>query len=323
MAKRLEATTADARQCVGTEDCSRDKRLGAARTFFGGGIVNCNFSHDRCAAKRNRNRWHLPSALLAMASACCLVPFSVGCRVGCQEQVMAHHPAYEQLEQGCFGYEPTVWRSMPGDCQQAVRMIPNEVVVVPEKKVEEEPADAESSTPPMEGEEGRSPEESSPEESLLQQVPESSPLDLPGIVQPRMFSEPPAAPESPVVPLTEPPAAVPPAAVPPAAVPPAAVPPAAVPPAAEPPTAGPPPAEVPLPVSEESEQEASPVADPPVSRAMTLPVITGPVQEPASVSARELFRTIDEALNETARPKLAARAAKKPVEGSLSRFISY
>ncbi len=38
---------------------------------------------------------------------------------------------YGRLEQACFGYEPTVWRALPGDCEQAVRMIPDAAVRAP------------------------------------------------------------------------------------------------------------------------------------------------------------------------------------------------
>lgn len=67
--------------------------------------------------------------LVACAGAGLLLALATGCHF-----LSPHHgaePHYGRLEQGCFGYEPTVWRALPGDCQQAVRMIPDPVVQVP------------------------------------------------------------------------------------------------------------------------------------------------------------------------------------------------
>ena len=246
-----------------------------------------------------------PSALLGLAAVCLLVPLSVGCQVGCQEQAIVHHPAYEQLEQGCFGYEPTVWRTMGGDCQQTLRMIPNEVVHVP-SAAPSVVAPAEPAAPPIDE------AATAPEQPTLESVPDPNPLnDIPRIVQPDALPDTPATPETEETPESDQPLETPaePAAKQPAAVPGVVVPNPASVPAAEP--------ELP---------KSPPSADPPMSRAQSIsrPVIMGPAIEPASAAANELFRTVSEALDETSpSTRMAAQRSRKPAAAGLSRFISY
>ncbi len=232
-----------------------------------------------------------------------------------------HHVPYQQLEQGCFGYEPTVWRTMPGDCQQAVRMIPNEHIELPKEAETAEPTPAEETTPVQEGQEGQEGQSSEkPIESLLNEVPESSPLDLPRIVQPDAIPESPAPADMPAEPPAKSPAEPPAAA--PQAEPPAAKQPAAEPPAAEPKPAEPAPTEPKQPQPESTGGEQSDVSG---AFSQPLPVITQPAVAPASVSARALFRTVHAALNESAQTKVAARHSqrKQSAAANLSRFISY
>ena len=65
-----------------------------------------------------------------LATVCLAAIVTTGCQFDHGQQA-AVEPHYGQLEQACFGYEPTVWRTMPGDCEQAVRVIPNEVIQLP------------------------------------------------------------------------------------------------------------------------------------------------------------------------------------------------
>lgn len=172
-----------------------------------GAIVNSNFSYDPCVATRVRSRVSSRGAVCALAAACLLVPLCVGCQS--TGQGLQHHPSFEYLEQGCFGYEPTVWREMPGDCRQAIRFLP-EVVA-------ETPQPAQAPQPAAKPELGATPQTAPPDEATLDDVPDQGPIDLPQIVEP---------------PVEQPSQATPPA-VAPSAVP-------DVPPAAETPTKIPP-----------------------------------------------------------------------------------
>lgn len=234
----------------------------------------------------------------AITAACLLAPISIGCQTG--GHAVVHHPAFDQLEQGCFGYEPTVWRSMAGDCQQAIRLVNEEGFGPPEAP---EPAQA----PPV------LPDESAmPKQPALEEVP-----DDPGLLNvPRIVAPPEEMPEEDAAPAEKPPA------VSPAEVPevnpvdqlpkeePAA-------PAVEPkPKAKPPVVEPAVPPKKETtETSATP---------RFAPVINGPVATVSSqrAAADALFRTVSLALEEPQEPARIAER-KKPAAANLSRFISY
>ncbi len=280
--------------------------------------MNSNFLHNRRSAAPSGFRCGAPNALWAVATVCLLAPFSVGCHFGQQEVAVAHHPAFQQLEQGCFGYEPTVWRSLPGDCQQVVRMIPEEVVHVPEPAAPAEPV-----TPP---------EDELLDQPAQQDVPSDPLQGIPRIVQPMDDVETPEAAPKSDIPPAEPPKSEEPPVVQPLDVPPPPTPltePPAKQPAVEPsgkqtpaPGTGSAIPEPPIPES----PKTFPRAYPPLSRSTpTLrPVLAQPVPQPASIAASELFRTVSQALEETSRPnRVAKQPVKKDAAAGLSKFISY
>jgi hypothetical protein len=290
-----------------------------------------------------------------MAAACVLASVSAGCHYGGTATV--HHPAFEQLEQCCFGYEPTIWRDMPGDCQHAIRMIPDEPVCLPEKTPE--PTPAEMSTPPTDD------AQAAPDEATLDEVPEQGPVNLPRIVAPLPEDQPATTP-APADMLQDgvlgtPPSVTPDAvpqvepaeqpSLPPANVIPETTEPAeparAVEPAVEPapapaepeapapvpaPTLAPAPAAAPKPAAEPtpkpaSEPQAPSVTERSIEPTMTptgpalAPVIDGPLRHDPPSAAAALFQAVSEALDSPAtRP---ATAQKKSRAGGLARFISY
>ncbi len=260
-----------------------------------------------------------------MAAACLLAPLSVGCQYGGQAAV--HHPAFDQLEQGCFGYEPTVWRTMPGDCEQAVRMIPDEVVHTPRPAPARVPA--EMTAPPQD----ESAQEGDVQDgALLNDVPDGGPLGVvPGIVRP-----PSETPQDAMSPAETPNETVPeaaPAAVKPPAVSPNEVPdvPAIVPvPAAEPKVPPAkiepkvPPAKIEPPVSSLGPQ-FGPTLNAPVARSPAARTMPSRSLSRSRASANALFRTVSTALGDTAHRNRTQpnRMARKPAAANLSKFISY
>jgi hypothetical protein len=231
-----------------------------------------------------------------IAATCLLVPISMGCH---GSGAVCHHPAFEQIEQGCYGYEPTLWRSMPGDCQQAIRLVTEEVVETPEPTMA--PSQPEMTTPPRD-------EAAAPDEATIDAVPDSGPLDVPRIVAPP--AEQPAPKKEPV----QPPVAKPPA------VSPAEVPDVPKPEADGTSTLVPMGPAITHPVVTPANTRTRVKAERP-ERQQFAPVINGPV---AQVSARQasagaLFRTVSQALSEPPQP---GRIAKQPAAANLSRFIS-
>ncbi|MFW6171819.1 MAG: hypothetical protein ACODAD_15130 [Planctomycetota bacterium] len=314
--------------------------------------MNSNFSYDRYAAARSESRLGSRGAVWAMVAACVLAPVCAGCQSGGQE--IPHCPPFEYLEQGCFGYEPTIWRTMPGDCPQAIRLIPDPQVDVPQQT---DAGTSQGTAPPARKEK---PEGSG--RPMLDEVPGSAPLDLPDMLEPPV-DEPSETPDKPAE--TTPPS------VSPSAVP-------DVPPATEPPTtesdAKPPATKIPpektRPETEDQTEAKKPTSDqprenspddptaddptaddagtaepaepefapenpktsakaqPPVSASPTqlTPTLNGPVAQ-ASTSKRAagaLFRTVSRALEQPSRSMDADGRSRddKPAAG-LSRFISY
>lgn len=293
-----------------------------------------------------------------MAAACVLASVSAGCHYGGQATV--HHPAFEQLEQCCFGYEPTIWRDMPGDCQHAIRMIPDEPVCLPEKTPE--PTPAEMSTPPTD------PAQAAPDEATLDEVPDQGPVTLPGILSVPLEDQPATTPAPADMlqdgvlgtPQSVPPTSVPPVppvepaqqpSLPPASIIPETTEPAepapAVEPAVEPaaapaepeapapvpaPTPAPAPAAAPKPapvptVTPANEPLAPSVTERSIEPSMKptgpvlAPVIDGPLRHDPPSAAAALFQAVSEALDSPAAKP--ATAQKKSRSGGLARFISY
>ncbi len=291
--------------------------------------MNTNDSAIGCAAARFRVGLPSAGAILGIAAACLLASVSAGCHSG--GGAVCHAPAFEQLEQGCFGYEPTVWRSMAADCQQAVRLVAEEVPPVQTPT----PADQSAVVPP-------DPDATPPAvpEATLDEVPERIPLDIPRIVAP-----PQEDPEQ-DAPATKPPA-VSPAEVPSVPVPEMDVEPATKQPAAKPAAEqAQPAAEETQPAAEETshlepapvhimpamippqgvetaQPRLAPVISGPVARASRATFTTPDVQQKPPAAAGELFRTVSAALEkETPRAAPATRFAAEKKNG-LSRFISY
>ncbi|MGM0486364.1 MAG: hypothetical protein ACQESR_06345 [Planctomycetota bacterium] len=318
--------------------------------------MNNNFSYDRYAAARTESRVGSRQAAWAMVAACLLAPVCAGCQSS--GQATPHCPPFEYLEQGCFGYEPTIWRTMPGDCQQAIRLIPDPKVDVPKPAGAAESPDK---APPA------TPEESTgPDQPTLNDVPDRAPVDLPDMMEPPV--EQPT--ETPGEPAEATPPSVSPSAVPdvPPASEPGEKPPAKTrpetedqvepkdqteakkptrdeprenaPAAAEPKKTAPPkaaekpepnqatPAEPKKPTPADSGTSKPAEAQPPVSSSpdQLPPTLNGPVAQ-ASASkgaARALFRTVSRALRETDQggDDDARSHDDQPAVG-LSRFISY
>ncbi|MHB0956054.1 MAG: hypothetical protein ACYC0X_06695 [Pirellulaceae bacterium] len=318
--------------------------------------MKTDFMHRYCVVSPMGGQCTMHRLIFCCALLCLIAPMSIGCQFAHEDH--AAKPHYGQLEQACFGYEPTVWRTMADGCEQAVRMIPNEVIQVPAAPEQASPATDQ------------------PGASVLDQVPESEGL-LPRFM--RDAFEAPAAPEEgapqekegapqemepadippqeqPAEPAADEPAADEPAAEPRAAItpPPAAsdlpttepsvpqdssfeLPQAPVPPAAEPetsstshlpapaPTGGPSweptPATAPAPVSEPRQKfSQSP------NRTPATPVALRPAAARSSAgAANELFRTLEEAIGapSTATNVAAQRPADKGSAIGLARFISF
>ncbi len=239
----------------------------------------------------------------------------------------------DELEQACFGYEPTVWRNMPGQCEQAVRVIPDEVIQLPAAApTQAEPANA----PPTESVPGMLP---------LDQVPEpgQDSTEVPGIIRDIEPGQQPPAGTTP--PTTEPaadeaakePAALEPV-VPPKSAPQEPTPPESVQPeSAQPAPAQPAPQ---LPSSKEPKTDTAPAVEPatPPARSTSKPSaslrqvrqpVTPVAQRPGphstNVAAAELFRSVEQALSKTVDTGKPARqhVAEKNTAIGLARFISY
>ncbi len=136
----------------------------AERERLWGAIVKADFIHHRCVVSPLGGPCTARRPMLLTWAALCLIGLlSTGCHFG-KGHHAAEEPHYAQLEQACFGYEPTVWRTLPGQCEQAVRMIPDEVVQVPAATPAAPPADTK------------------PGESVLDQVPEPG-QRVPGLLR--------------------------------------------------------------------------------------------------------------------------------------------
>jgi hypothetical protein len=250
---------------------------------------------------------------------------TTGCHFG-HSDPSACEPHHGQLEQACFGYEPTVWRNMAGDCAQSVRMIPNEVIV-PRPAVAPLPPQVPAAAEPAEQQPGVLP---------LDQVPEpGQESDRPlGIFRGILPDEEP--PTTPAEPSTEPakePATEP--AKEPATEPAKELQPVPAPAEEKPSAPAPAPAQEPQPQNEQppAAPEEPKVNDTPPAEtpATPPPALSGPaLTVPASPvahrtgsragAAEELFRTLERALGKT------TEAAAKPAQQSnigLARFITY
>jgi hypothetical protein len=281
---------------------------------------------------------------LTAAAACFFATATTGCvsHHGGNAVIESH---FTRLEQSCFGYEPTVWRTMSGQCESAVRQIPEPMIQVPKA--------SESTT--------------TPEKSPLEAIPEPGQ----GLGPSGLFGDllkPPVPSNDGSVPPTEPaPGAEPMDKSAPAneSVPgvepgtqPAEETAPAEPPTTEPATLETAPAEttssdptaeptaVPdlVPGPEAAEPETNPVvpseaepstAPPPVPQFSfssartieTVPVDTSNKPESAQTrkgAANELFRSLESALGEDPQPPArTAKAAPKKGSTGLAKFISY
>lgn len=265
------------------------------------------------------------------AAACFLATATTGCvyQHGDNAVIESH---FTRLDQNCFGYEPTVWRTMSGECNQAVRQIPEPVIRLP-KAVEEAPKPA-----------------TEPKPSVLESVPEPGQessedggigilngIDLPKT--PQDNTTPPTEP-APDTATPQPPA---PAEQPKDNLAPADAPTTPA-PAAES-TPAPPPAETPAegnaPATEPSPPQVDPTAAPPAeppkpqfSRGSTREILTVPVsrQTPEdkvaapkshAEAADHLFRTLESALRDAPHQTPAPKTAAKKGPTGLAKFISY
>ncbi|MHB8973537.1 MAG: hypothetical protein ACYC3X_26895 [Pirellulaceae bacterium] len=123
--------------------------------------MNADYIHDRCVVSPIGGQRTARRLLLIATALCLVVHVTTGCQSSNPHQTAAP-THYAQLEQVCFGYEPTVWRTMPGQCEQAVRLIPEETVRVP------------AATPAQNSTGSASPTETPPGQSILEGVPEPS-----------------------------------------------------------------------------------------------------------------------------------------------------
>jgi len=278
---------------------------------------------------------------LTAAAACFFATATTGCvsHHGDNAVIESH---FTRLEQTCFGYEPTVWRTMSGECQQAERQIPEPVIYTPKTS---------ETTPTTE-----------PKESVLESVPEPG-QESGGSGLFRSLLGPPVTPDSGTTPPAEPapgtepadnagPATEPaeetapvePPAMEPAPADESSVEPAptveptvdpTVDPTVEPavePTLEPAPAIEQVPVAPPHVEPAiAPPTDPPANQfsfSSSRQVVTAPsaVQESApanTASANQLFRTLESALGDAPPKAPAPKAAPKKGPTGLAKFISY
>ena len=288
--------------------------------------MKADFIHHRCFVSRQLGQHTTQHLLLTLGTVCLAAIVTTGCQFDHGHQA-AVEPHYGQLEQACFGYEPTVWRTMPGDCEQAVRMIPNEVIQLPPAA----PATTEPDSAP--------PTEPAISPLPLDEVPEpgDESQGMPGLLrdiepvpqQPPAETNPPAT-EPPPAEGTKEPATVEPAIGPADSAP------------AQPAEPEPAPAEQPVPPNtDEPESDAKPAAEPAAPpapseskpsvssmrqvRTPVIPVAQRRVERTTNVAASELFSSVERALGDTANTSRPARprvAEKKSTIG-LARFISY
>ena len=305
----------------------------AKRERLWGATVKADFIQHRSFVSRQGGQLNTQRLLLTLAAMCLAAIVTTGCQFDHGHQA-AVEPHYGQLEQTCFGYEPTVWRTMSGDCEQAVRVIPDEVVQLPVAA----PIPAESdNTPPTEPPTGPLPLEQVPEPG--QESPRVPGLfrDLEPAEQPPAETNPPPT-ESAPADDAEVPAPTQPVIPPAESAPTQPVEPEPAP--AEqsaPPTTDEPQSDTPA--AEPAEAPAPPESKPPVSmrpvsmRPVSMPPVRTPVTpvtqrrtlRPTNVAASELFRSVEQALGETTNTSKPARtrvAEKKGTIG-LARFISY
>jgi hypothetical protein len=276
---------------------------------------------------------------LTAAAACFFATATTGCvsHHGGNAVIESH---FTRLEQSCFGYEPTVWRTMSGQCESAVRQIPEPMIQVPkasestpEEATTPETAPQDSVPVPGQGSDGigilrgvLDPPVPSDDGSVppTEPAPGTEPMDgsapanesVPGVepgTEPAEETapvEPPATDETTSSDPTAEPAAVPaPVTVPETTVPETNP---VVPPEAEPSTASPP-------VPQFSFSSARTIE--------AVPVDTPNKPESAQTrkgAANELFRTLESALGEDPQPPArTAKAAPKKGSTGLAKFISY
>jgi len=277
--------------------------------------------------------------LPALAVICLTSVVTTGCQFG-NGHPAAHEPHYAMLEQGCFGYEPTVWRNVANECTQAVRMIPNEVVPLPPAQPTPPPAETTPSVLPLDdvpapGDEGGLPkfmqvpdDETTTEPAVPPAETPAEPGDNPTpesdvpAVEPAVEPAKPPVNEPAVEPAVEP-------AKPPVSEP--AVEPAQSPAPIEPeptpmPTDASPappaaPADQPAPASAEPSTTDSP---PPSIRSSRVPVrpVAHRVTQGSRVAAGALFQSMEQALGKPTTPE-ASPARENHSAVGLARFISY
>ncbi len=262
--------------------------------------MKANLFRNRCVSFGGRRRAarDLLPALAALGLCAILV---AGCQTG-----HGHHGAtelhYGQLEQACFGYEPTVWRTMADDCEQAVRLIPNEVIQtppptpIPPRATELTPGILPLDQVPEPGQAPGQEEEHGTAPNIIRDLLEPDETPKPAPEQPALPTEP----------AQEPAAEVP---VPDTA--PADQTPAMDEPQIEDATTAPP---TPSPTSRRSVTRipASPVA------------LHSPPANSTSGAAGELFRSIEQALRENPHASTHARKTEQQQSAvGLARFISY
>lgn len=301
------------------------------------------------AERKQRVREFLRSVrlhALTAATACFFATATTGCvsHPGGNAVIESH---FTRLEQSCFGYEPTVWRTMTGQCDSAVRQIPEPVIRVPQPSAPTptpetapkesilgplpEPGESsglfqgilgptappsDGSTPPTEPAPGTEPMNGPA--PTTEPAPGTEPADGTAPVEPPATEAQPAEEAAPGESAAEP-AAVPEAA--PEAAPKPIIPETTplAPPPVEPTT--PPPAEPPAPQFSFSSARTVKVA--PADRA---PADRASQPEPGQAStgaANNLFRTLESALGDTQQPARSAKVAPKKGSSGLAKFISY
>ncbi len=289
---------------------------------------------------------------LTAAAACFFATATTGCvsHHGDNAVIESH---FTRLEQTCFGYEPTVWRTMSGPCETAVRQIPEPMIQVPkasesttetvttpetapkESPLETVPEPGQGSGPPGLFRELMAPPGSSNEGSVppTEPVPGTGPMDE---------SAPAKEPVPGVEPGTEPAEENAPAEPP--ATEPAPTEPATDEPTSSEPTAEPAPEPELAPVPEAAQPESTPAVPPSAEPSTAPPPVpqfsfssartnkTAPadtLDNPESTQARkgaanELFRSLESALGDDAQPPARnAKAAPKKGPTGLAKFISY
>jgi hypothetical protein len=305
----------------------------AKRERLWGATVKADFIHQRCFVSRQGGELTTRRLLLTLAMVCLVAPVTTGCQFGHSHQA-AVEPHYGQLEQACFGYEPTVWRNMPGQCEQAVRLIPDEVIQLPAAAPAQATPD---SAPPTEPVPGGLPLDQVPEpgqeSSALPRIMDVGPAD-----QPPAETTPPATPPAAPDEAAKEPAALEPA-MPPESAPQEPTPPEpAQPEPAQPepaqPEPQPPSGDEPKktdapPAVEPATPPAPPTPEPSVSvrktRKPVTPVALRPTRYSTNVAAAKLFRSVEQALSETMDSGKSARqrVTEKNTAVGLARFISY